>query len=122
MRHIKLHLGSLIVLLALGVGMRETPDIPELTDDFSNAAIVLDYEDALPESTSHFLRALGNALFRQGLFRSGVVCEPGDSAGSGKISAGSLYVKETDDSHIQVSTPTAPRCRPRRACPISRRA
>ncbi len=119
MRHNKLHLCCLIVLIALGVGVRKAPEILDLPDDSSDEGQVVDYEDTLPELTSRPLRAYGNALFRQVLFGSGVVCDPGKSAGSGKISAGSLYVKETDDADTQVSTLTTPWCRQRRARPLS---
>ena len=45
----------LMLLLALGVAARETPELLELTEDMSNEGMVVDYKDPLPELTSRNL-------------------------------------------------------------------
>jgi hypothetical protein len=39
--------------LALGVAARETPEIMDLTDDFSKEGMVVSYVDPLPRLTLH---------------------------------------------------------------------
>jgi hypothetical protein len=52
MRHDKLHFCFLILFLALGVAARETPEIMDLTDDWSNDGTAVGYENPLPQLTS----------------------------------------------------------------------